>query len=314
MILVTGGMGFIGLHTVRALLDAGEDVVVSYHSSYRVPEFWADEVGKRVTVQQLDVTSPHDVISTADKYKVTGIVHLAMPGPAGLSPAEDYRTSMYGLLNVMEAARNAGVKRLTFASTSQLYLGLPAGPYHEDMDLPITSSNATAAFKKACETLLLHYADRTGLDVVAIRTRAVYGPMYYSMMNVPSRFAHASIKGTEPNYGPAGAPFAEDDNDFSYVKDVAAVMARAATADKLPHRIYNVSAGQAFTNQRLVDAVKAVDPNFKVQLKPGANPKGNPPSNYLSVDRIRQELDYSPRYDIEKGMAEYIGWLRNHPL
>ncbi len=314
MILVTGGMGFIGLHTVRALLDAGENVVVSYHSSYRVPAFWKDEVGKRVMIEQLDVTSAHDVMALAQKHKVTGIVHLAMPGAAGLSPAEDYRTSMYGLLNVMEAARFVNVKRLTFASSSTLYQGLPAGPYVEDMPLPIESANQTAAFKKACEVLLFHYADRTGLDVGAVRMRAVYGPMYYSLMNMPSRFCHAAVKGVEPNYGPAGAPYAEDTNDFSNVHDVAAVFQRVTTADKLPYRTYNVSQGEEATFQDLADAVKAVEPGFTVNLKPGQNPKGNPPNNYLSADRVKEVFGYTPQFGVVKGVADYIGWLRTNPL
>ncbi len=314
MILVTGGMGFIGLHTVRSLLDEGEDVVVTYHSSYRVPDAWKDEVGKRVTVEQLDVTSPHDLIGLATKYKVSGIVYLAMPGPAGLSPAEDYRTSMYGLINALEAARSVGAKRFTFASSSTVYQNLKAGPYTEDMPLPIESANQIAAFKKASEVLLFNYADRTGLDVGAVRMRAVYGPMYYSMMNMPSRFAHAAVKGIEPNYGPAGAPFEDDPNDYSNVKDVANIFAKVTVADKLPYRVYNVSAGKEASFKQLADAVKAVQPDFKVNLKPGANPKGNQPNNYLSVARIKEVFGYTPRYDVDKGMADYVTWLRTHPL
>lgn len=314
MILVTGGMGFIGLHTVRALLDAGESVLVTYHNSYRVPEFWKDDVGKRVVIEQLDVTSPHEVIGLAHKHRVAGIVHLAMPGAAGLTPAEDYRTSMYGLLNVLEAARFAGVKRLTFASSSTLYQGLRAGPYTEDMPLPIASANQTAAFKKACEVLLFHYGDRTGLDVAAIRMRAVYGPMYYSLLNLPSRFCHAAVKGVEPAYGPAGPPYEDDTNDFSNVHDVAAIFQRVALADRLPYRTYNISQGREVTVKQLAEAVRAVEPSFKVTLKPGANPNGNPPNNYLSADRVKEVFGYTPQYPIERGVADYIQWLRTHPL
>jgi nucleoside-diphosphate-sugar epimerase len=79
MILVTGGMGFIGVHVVKSLLDAGEDVVVTYNNSWRVPDFWEDEVGKRVTIERLDVTNPHDPTAMATKHKVDGIVHCAAP-------------------------------------------------------------------------------------------------------------------------------------------------------------------------------------------------------------------------------------------
>ena len=64
MILITGGMGFIGMHTVRQLLDAGEDVVIGVHSSRREPDIFKDEIGKRVQIAQLDVTSGFGLIDT----------------------------------------------------------------------------------------------------------------------------------------------------------------------------------------------------------------------------------------------------------
>ena len=95
MILVTGGMGFIGVHVVKSLLDSGEDVVVTYNNSWRVPDFWEDEVGKRVTIERLDVTNPHDPTVMATKHKVDGIVHCAAPAfGTGSTPAQDYAVNM----------------------------------------------------------------------------------------------------------------------------------------------------------------------------------------------------------------------------
>src|SRR5579871_2618111 len=79
VILITGGMGFIGLHTARRFVDSGEDVVVTQFRTRREPEFIRNELGKRVLVESLDVTSPHDVIDMVRKHGVTGIVHLAVP-------------------------------------------------------------------------------------------------------------------------------------------------------------------------------------------------------------------------------------------
>src|SRR6059036_1590197 len=111
MILITGGMGFIGLHTARRFLDAGEEVVITQFSTRREPDFIKDEIGKRVTVERLDVTNTLETIDLVRRHKVTGIVHLAVPGLAALSAAEDYRVNMMGLLNVLEAARLGDVKR-----------------------------------------------------------------------------------------------------------------------------------------------------------------------------------------------------------
>jgi UDP-glucose 4-epimerase len=314
MILVTGGMGFIGLHVVKRLLDAGESVVVTWNHSWRVPEFWGDELGKRVIAERVDVTYPHDVLSVAKKHSVESIIHLATPVVGTASPSQDYMINMHGLLNVLEAARLVGARRLTFAGSSTLYSGLNQGPYREDALLPIDSRTSTEAFKKACETLLFHYADRAELSVVSVRPRQVYGPMYYSLLNLPSRLCHAAVKGTEPNYGPAGPPYGDDTSDFTYVKDCAEVLTGVNGAASLQHRVYNVGGGRAFTMQELVDAVKEMVPDAKVEVRPGVNPRGNPPDNYLDLTRVKEDLGFTPRYPIDQGVADYVSWLQNHPL
>src|SRR5437660_7374112 len=70
MIMITGGMGFIGLHTARKFLDAGEDVVITYYRTWREPDFLKDEYGKRVQIESIDTTSHHDVLGCAVKHKV----------------------------------------------------------------------------------------------------------------------------------------------------------------------------------------------------------------------------------------------------
>ena len=110
MILVTGGLGMIGAHTAKALLDLGEEVVVTRHRSADVPSFLAD----RVTVEQLDVTDRDAFLDLGNRHDITGIVHLAAPRPsiapsaAGHSVAdtiEFLRLNTTGLFNALEAAR-----------------------------------------------------------------------------------------------------------------------------------------------------------------------------------------------------------------
>jgi UDP-glucose 4-epimerase len=312
MILVTGGMGFIGLHVVRSLLDAGQEVVLTWNRSWRVPDFWADEVGKRVQTERVDVSNPHEVMAAAALHKVDSIVHLAAPGIGQSSVTQDYATNMAGLINVIEAAHSLGVRRLTYVSSSTVYLGLREGPYGEDAPLPIASANATAAFKKAGEVLLQHYADRYKLDIASVRPRAVYGPLYYSMSNLPSRIAHAAVKGVTPEYGPAGTPFADDTADFTYVKDCAEVTRLVHLAESLKHRVYNVGGGRAFRNQELADGVRSVISDAQIPLQPGENPRGNPRDNYLALDRVKDEFGFTPAFPVEKGMPDYLQWLSSH--
>ena len=91
MQLITGGLGFIGLHTARACLDAGEDVVLTQYRVAREPDFIKSELGKRAFVEQLDVTDKDRLREIGNKYKITGITHLAVPALNALSPADEMR-------------------------------------------------------------------------------------------------------------------------------------------------------------------------------------------------------------------------------
>ncbi len=77
MILVTGGLGSIGSHTARALLDLGESVVLTVHRSTQLPEYLADEPGGRVVVEPLDTTDEATFLDIGKRHEITGIVHLA---------------------------------------------------------------------------------------------------------------------------------------------------------------------------------------------------------------------------------------------
>jgi nucleoside-diphosphate-sugar epimerase len=137
--------------------------------------------------------------------------------------------------------------------------------------------------------------------------------MYSSMANLPSRLAHAAARGTEPNYGPAGVPFAEDGNDFTHVQDCAELVRIVHLAEKLPHRIYNAGNGSEVTVQALVDAVRSAVPDAKIEVKPGKSPTATQPNNYLDLSRAKEDFGWQPKLPIEKGIPSYIEWLQSHP-
>ncbi len=315
MLLITGGMGFIGLHTARRFLDAGEEVVITQFQSRREPDFIKDELGKRVTVERLDVTNSYAVMDIVRRHKVTGIVHLAVPGLAALTPGEDYRVNMIGLLNVLEAARLNDIKRVTYASSVTVYASLPDGPYREDQPLPLVSSNPTETFKKAWDILAPHYAARAGMETVGVRASTIWGPLYHTMMNLPSRVAHAAAKGVPADFtnSRGGAPYAEDVGDFCYVKDCALGIFLLQTAKELKHNVYNIGAGEGRTNADLVAAAKKVAPSVQVELKPGRSPQAKN-SPYMDITWAKEDVGYQPQYTVERAVAEYIDWLHENPV
>jgi len=314
MILITGGLGFIGLHTARRFLDLGDKVVLTQYRVRREPDFIKGEIGKRAFIETLDVTSGHDVIDVVRRHKVTGIVHLAVPGLGALSAAEDYRVNMIGFLNILEAARLFDVRRVSFASSVAVYASLPEGPFREDALVPVRSGNPTETFKKAMEILGLHYASRTGLEVVTLRIGNPFGPLYHSLAAPTSRICHAAVKGVPADFKGArgGAPHEEDETGAFYVKDCATAIQLLQMADKLSHRIYNIGCERPIRYGEFVGAVKKAVPNAHISLQPGHGPR-NRPNAYMNITRIMEEVGYQPRYDVERGVAEYIDWLRKHP-
>ena len=306
-VLITGGLGFIGLSTARRLLDAGEQVVLTQYRVPRMPDFIKDELGKRAFVEQLDVTDDDKLEEIGKRYKITGIVHLATPGLGALSPADDYRVNMVGLLNILEAARVWEVKRLGLASSVAVYGGMSEGPFREEMNLRPFGSYPVEVYKKAHEIIASHYGQRAGLDVVMLRIGEIYGPIYHSMRNLPSRLVHAAVKGEAPEM--RGDVFEEDEADLCYVKDCAQGIALLQLADKLPNRVYNIGLGRATTHKELADAIRRVIPGAQLPLKPGHGP-GHRPDAYMDISRIKQDVGYSPEWPADKAIADYIAWLR----
>jgi len=314
MILITGGLGFIGLHTARCFLDVGEQVVLTQYRIRREPDFIKSEIGKRAFIEMLDVTVAHDVIDLVRRHKVTGIVHLAVPGLGALSAAQDYRVNTMGFLNILEAARLFDVRRVSLASSIAVYASLTEGPFREEALLPVHSGNATETFKKALEILGLHYASRTNLDVVALRIGNPFGPLYHSLAAPTSRICHAAAKGVPTDFTGArrGAPYAEDDAGAFYVKDCATAIQLVQMANKLSHRIYNIGSDGPTMYGEFVEAVKMIVPDAQISLQPGRNPRHRP-NAYMDITRIKEEVGYRPQYDIKRSVEEYIDWLRNHP-
>jgi UDP-glucose 4-epimerase len=310
MILITGGLGFIGSHTAQALLDLGESCVLVQRRTAGAP---ASPVGAQVTVEQADITDLTALLDVGTRHKITGIVHLAgsMPWPPGSDqPIEAARKAIGGLFNVLQAAQDWGVERVGIASTIGVYGGITAqGPLSEDTPLPMTSGHVIPAFKKIGELLADHLADATGIEIVSYRIAAIWGPLGRAadpFFPAP-QLVHAAARGTAPDLSSLRFPaYAEDSIDLCYVKDCGRAIALLQLADKLSHRTYNVASGRATTNAEVIAAVKKVIPDARIELPAG----GTGQRRYLDITRIQQDTGYRPAYDTERAAADYITWLR----
>jgi UDP-glucose 4-epimerase len=315
MILIIGGMGFIGLNTALRLLEVGEQVIITQHTSHRLPDLLKDQIGTRVFTARMDVTNPYEVFDVVRRHQVDSLINLMAPPARSLSTQADYHLYTTGLQNVLQAAHTFGLRRVSLGSSVSVYGGLPAGPYREDMPLPVDSPTQVSAFKKGMEMHALYYAAQLKLDVVSLRIASIYGPLYYSMHNPVSRMCHAAIQNAEPDFSdrPAKSIIADDQGDWTYVKDVARGIQMVHTAETLHHRIYNIGSGRATSHQEIFAAVRQAVPSARcAALRPGRTP--NAPANPVQdLTRIKADVGYEPEYTLETGIAAYIEWLRNQP-
>ncbi len=177
MIIVTGGLGSIGSHTARALLDLGESVVLTAHRSTQLPEFLAGEPAGRVVVEPLDTTDEATFLGIGERHEITGIVHLAAGRYDLPDPVEYLRAETLGLLNALAAATAWGVRRFSFASTIGAYAGDDEVPWREDAPLPVVAPHQIHAFKKAAELFAALAGDSAGFDTVSLRVGTIWGPL-----------------------------------------------------------------------------------------------------------------------------------------
>ncbi|MER6943782.1 NAD(P)-dependent oxidoreductase [Nonomuraea sp. NPDC000554] len=312
MILITGGLGFIGTHTTRALLDLGESCLLVQRRAPVAPELLADD---RVVVEQLDLTDETALLALGERHKITGIVHLAgsVPWPLGAyQPLEGADKAVRSLLNVFRAASEWQVTRLGLASTIGVYGGVAReGALKEDVPLPMTSPHPIPAFKKIGELLGDHLAGALGLDVVNYRIAAIWGPLGHphSPFFAAPQLVHAAARGAVPDLSAlrAGA-HAGDGIDLCYVKDCGRAIALLQLSDRLAHRTYNVSSGRLTTNAEVVAAIRKLVPDARVDLPEGRDSAA--PGIWLDTTRLREDTGFEPEYDTERAVADYLAWLR----
>jgi nucleoside-diphosphate-sugar epimerase len=305
MILVTGGLGMIGAHTARALVDLGHEVVVTGHRRTEVPSFLAG----RVTVELLDVTDRDAFLALARRYDFSDVVHLA-----GSLPAEDpvcfFRMETTGLLNALDAARTGGARRFAVASSIGVYAGRTETRWHEELALPaVELPHLIVAFKKAVEPLTTHSLQGSGVQPVVLRIGTIWGPLVdpeSPFFPIPP-YINAVLRGEEPR-----PMHADDGGDCCYAPDAGRAIALLMTAETLRHDTYNVSSGRPATNREFADALQAITPGLRLDLLSGRQ-DGPGEDPYLDTTRLTQDTGFAPAFDVATAVADYVAWRADNP-
>ena len=309
--LVTGGAGFIGSHLSEEIARRGHRVRV------------ADSLitGKRSNLTHVpgveliegDLADFEFAKRVADGCDY--VLHqAALPSvPRSVNdPITANRANVDGTLNILVAARDAGVKRLVFASSSSAYGDTPTLPKHEGM--PVDPMSPYALQKVVGEQYLRMFTRLYGLETVSIRYFNVFGPRQdptspYS--GVISVFATALIENRPPKiYGDG-----EQTRDFTYVANVVDGVLRACEAPKANGEIINVATGGRISLNQLFYAMRDV---VGGTLEPiyGESRQGDVRDSQADIQKARALLGYEPTVSFEEGLARTIAWYRaaNTPM
>ena len=301
-VLVTGGAGFIGSHLVEALLKRGDSV--------RVIDNLA--TGRRSNLDHLDgyewiegdLLDP--IAGRAACESVTHVLHqAAVPSvPRSIEdPMGSFESGPTATVNLLEAARRAGVARVVFAASSSAYGDTEELPKHEAM-LPNPLS-PYAAGKLAGEHYVRVYAKTMGLDGVSLRYFNVFGPRQdpsspYS--GVISLFNKLMTQGARPIiYGDGGQT-----RDFTYIDNVVQANLLALDSDvPLEGEVFNVGTGEQIS---LLDLVAAMNQIFGQNIEPEFRPgrSGDVRHSLASLTRIEQALGYRPSVGFAEGLLRTL--------
>lgn len=314
MILITGGLGFLGCNLAKLLCDSGEQVLLTSNRNIEVPPLIAPFFEKNLKITPLDITSLDNVSRVIRDHGVKSVVHAAVRSEKGnttLYQAMDVNVT--GTINLLEGACRAGIRRVLFISSEAVYQGMSQStPFKEEERLFITSDRFVPGTKKAGEILCLMYCNEYGMEAASIRLTRLYGPLYKGIRNLPGHMVEKATKGLPIDLGHYDPT---EDHDFIYAKDAARALVVLLKAPALRHRIYNLGFGRLTCIGEFADALKRLLPDAEIHLGDGPGPLTSTKTPMdinacVDISRLREETGFTPEYDPYRGVEHYIEWAK----
>jgi len=312
--LVTGGAGFIGSHVCERLLHGGHSVwAFDDLNTFYDPQLKRrnlrdiQSLAKPFEFTQGDLTDRAALDELFGSVKFDQVIHLAARAgvrPSLAEPALYQRVNVEGTVNILEAARLTGVKKITIASSSSVY-GVNSKVPFAEVDPIFAAISPYAASKLACEALGHVYHHVYGMDVAMLRFFTVYGPRQRPDLAI-HKFAKLISAGKPiPVFGDGSTA-----RDYTYVTDTVDGVI-ACTQKELGFEIFNLGESQTVTLSYLIEVIeKELGKKAVIDRQPPQ--PGDVPITFADISKARAKLGYNPHIKIEQGIKMFIEWFRKN--
>ena len=308
LIVVLGGLGFMGSHICRALLAQGRPVRV-FDKLYASRELIAD-IESQIEIVEGDISRPNDVMDAiADADTVIHLVHTTLPGSSMKDPASDITSNVAASAAWLMRLSEINLKRIIYFSSGGTVYGLPQNNLIDEQH-PTEPMSSYGITKLAIEKYVAMYARLSGVQYCIVRPSNVYGDGQRLNIGqgVIGVLADRALRGEPLEIWGTG----ESLRDYLYVEDlVAATLALVDYSG--PHQVFNVSSGvghSVLDIVRLISDELGVTPQINYQPKRGFDV----PVNVLDSSRLIAETGWRPNVGLEEGVARTVKWLRGLPV
>ena len=322
---ITGGEGFIGYHICKELLKDQENRIVTYDAQkHYIPldkSYWTFYQDYRIksldnnNVERIrgDITDRGLLRENLEEYKPDMIIHLAALPIANVSdkyPEEAKRNILEGTITLLDVLRELSFDfdRVIYTSSSMVY-----GDFLRDENGEIIPAKEEqncspidlyGAMKLSGEHITKVYAKRFGFSYTIIRPSAVYGPTDCNR-RVTEIFLMNALKGEKLRLDNGGL----HQLDFTYVKDLAKGFVLAANSDKAINQTFNMTRGEGRQIRELADIIADLIPETEVYVEEVDVYRPN--RGALDVSKAKNFIGYNPEYSLEKGMKEYLEFVKS---
>jgi len=310
--LITGIAGFIGSTLARALVTQGHHVSgidnLSTGSMENLAEIQSSIFFKKADIRDVDAIRP--MFEGVDF--VSHQAAMASVPRSVQDPITSHESNINGTLNVLLAARDAGVRRLVYAASSSAYGDQPTQPKHEQM-IPQPLS-PYAVQKLTGEHYIQAFCRVYGMEAVCLRYFNIFGPRQAAdspYSGVIAQFVYKMLAGVTPTIHGDGM----NSRDFTFVENAvqANLLACGVASEFADGRVYNVGTGESHTILELYSALAELL-GFKAEAKFGTARAGDVQHSLASIDRARTELGYVPTTGFFQGLKQTVDWyIENAP-